>query len=275
MSTSRTRPLVCARRARASSRALRCQAKLQRLDGQAAAALATYQRLRRFLQSAVRRVPGIYELRFERASSLLGLAMTLDTMVEPSLGQSDQALEVLAEAEQAYAELAAERPSDGDICFQMGTVAGARMIALKHLGRMDEALAAGRQAVSWREQALALQPLNTSYREGTAGEANNLTMNLLEAGQVAEALAVSARGEALVLALEAEDPSVPTWAARRRWFALHRGRALLAAGQPEQALPRLEEALLVMPEGCSGATAARRALALQALAEAQAALSVR
>jgi len=220
-------------------------------------------------------VPGIYELRFERASSLLGLAMTLDTMVEPSLGQSDQALEVLAEAEQAYAELAAERPSDGDICFQMGTVAGARMIALKHLGRMDEALAAGRQAVSWREQALALQPLNTSYREGTAGEANNLTMNLLEAGQVAEALAVSARGEALVLALEAEDPSVPTWAARRRWFALHRGRALLAAGQPEQALPRLEEALLVMPEGCSGATAARRALALQALAEAQAALSVR
>lgn len=254
------------------ARALRCQAKLQRLDGQVETALQTYQRLRRFLQSAVRRVPGSYELRFERASALLGLAMALDTHIEPSLGRSEQALEVLGEAQEAYRGLAAERPGDGDAQYQLGTIAGARMIALKHLGRMDEALAAGRQAVAQREAALALQPEHTAYREGLAGEANNLTMNLLLAGCTEEALAVSARGEAVICALEAEDPSVPTWTARRRWFALHRGRALLAAGLAAEALPRLEEALLAMPEPCTGATVARREQAVRALAQARALL---
>ena len=256
------------------ARAMRCRAKLLRLDGHTSEALDTYHRLRRFLLTAVRRVPGSYELRFERASCLVGMGIALDTIVEPSLGRAEQALEVLGEAVQAYAELLAERPADGDALFQRGTVEGARMFALKHLGRLEEALAAGRQAVALREAALAVQPNNTSYRDGVAGEANNLTMNLLEAGLVAEALELSARGEALMLALEAEDPTVPTWKARRRWFALHRGRVLLAAGQAAEAVPRLEEALLAMPEPASGPTVARRALALQALAQARAAAGI-
>ena len=43
-------------------------------------------------------------------------------------------------------------------------------------------------------------------------------------------------------ALEAEDPQAGSWTARRRHFAMHRGCALLHAGQAQAALPRLQDA---------------------------------
>ncbi len=240
------------------ARALRCHAKLQRLDGQTEASLGTYERLRRFLHHTLQRFPRHHGLRFEHASALVGMGIALDTWLEPSLGRSEQALEVLTEAEAAYAALAQDQPGDGDVHFQLGTIAGAQMIVLGRLGRSADSLAAGRRAVRCREQALSLQPDNIGYREGLAGESNNLTDHLLQAGEVAEALAVSARGEAVICALEAEDPSVPTWTARRRWFAMHRGRALREAGQAHEAIPRLQEALSAMDAAKSGWILGRR-----------------
>ena len=220
------------------------------------------------------RFPEQFDLRFEQASSLVGLAMALDTWFEPSLGRSEQALAVLDEARQAYEGLVALQPGNGDVHFQLGTIAGARMIVLQRLGRGDDALPAGREAVQRREAALALQPDNVGYREGLAGESSNFSSHLLQMGRVDEALAVSARGEAVIEALEREDPSVPTWAQRRRWFAMHRGRALRLAGQPHEALPRLREALLAMADAQGGWVLGRRgwcwlerALAEQALGE--------
>ncbi|MBI5719941.1 MAG: serine/threonine protein kinase [Burkholderiales bacterium] len=260
------------------ARALRCDAKLQRLAGQTQAALETYERLRRFLHGVLQRFPHHHALRFEHASALVGMGTALDTWFEPSLGLSGRALEVLAEAHAAYTALAAERPDDGDVPYQLGTIAGAQMIVLKRLGHVGECLDAGRRAVRFRELALALQPDNTGYREGLAGESSNLTDLLLHAGEVAEALTVSARGEAVICALEAEDSSMPTWTARRRWFALHRGRALRVAGQLAEALPRLREALQGMAQCDSGWALGRRgwgalelALVQQALGDAAAA----
>ncbi len=254
------------------ARAFRCQAKLQRLGGETQASLETYERLRRFLHGVLQRFPRHHTLRFEHASALVGMGTALDTWFEPSLGLSARALEVLAEADAAYAALAVDQPGDSDVPYQLGTIAGAQMIVLKRLGRIDEALDAGRRAVRCREQALALQPDNTAYREGVAGESNNLTAELLQAGLVAEALAVSARGEAVICALEAEDPGVPTWTARRRWFALHRGRALWAASQPAEALPRLLEAMLGMAQSDSGWALGRRGWCALELALVQRAL---
>jgi tetratricopeptide (TPR) repeat protein len=244
------------------ARALRCRAKLQRLAGDPQAALDTHERIRRFLRGALQRFPQNFNLRFELASTLVAMGTALDTWIEPSLGQSERALEVLDEAEAAYSALAADRPEDGDVPYQRGTIAGGQMIVLRKLGRIAAALAAGRRAVAFREQALALQADNTTYREGLAGESNNFADLLLEAGRIDEAVAVSARGEAVISALEAEDPSVPTWTARRRWFALHRGRALRGVGQPGQALPRLQEALRAMDSMDSSHAAGRRGLCL-------------
>ena len=66
--------------------------------------------------------------------------------------------------------LALLQPDNGDVQFQLGTVAGARMIVLQRLERAEEAVEAGREAVRRREAALALQPGNVAYRDGLAGE---------------------------------------------------------------------------------------------------------
>lgn len=240
------------------ARAMRCRAKLLRVGGQTQAALETYERLGRFLQGVLQRFPRHHSLRFEHASSLVGMGMALDTWIEPSLGQSERALQVLGDAQRAYLSLAADQPDDSDVPFQLGTIHGAQCIVLSRLGRTQAALEAGRRGLQYRAQALAMQPANVGYREGFAGESSNFTTKLLDAGLVDEALDVSRQGEEVICALQAEDPHMPTWTQRRRWFAMHRGRALLAAGQPADAVPRLQEAMLGMQAADSGWALARR-----------------
>jgi tetratricopeptide (TPR) repeat protein len=253
------------------SRALRVRQLSQRRAGDPRAALQTLQRMAGVLQTAMRRFPGDSALRFDYGSALIGTGQAYDTWMEASLHDPAKALEAFAAADAVYAELSAQQPDDGDAAYQRGSVAGAQMIVMQKQGRLHEAAAHGRRAVAFREAALALQPGNTAYRDGCAGERSNLTSVLLQAGQVAEALAVSARGEALIHALEAEDPSVATWAGRRRHFAFQRGRALRAAGDAEAAVPRLRDALDGMAAGRGGTLLRRRgwcalelALALQA-----------
>jgi tetratricopeptide (TPR) repeat protein len=256
------------------ARALRVQQKMQRLAGEVEASMALSERLRRFLQAALRRHPADFALRFELGSVLLSIGQANDTWHEPSLNRAQQALAALTEAEAVFAELARDRPGDSDVRFQLGTVAGAQAIVLMKQGRSNEAIAAGRRAVQWREQALALRPDHTSYRGGVAGEGNNLAMNLLSLGTPeadAEAEAVTARGEALMRALEAQDPDLPTWSARRRWFAMHRGRALLAVGRAAEAVPVLTEALQEMACAGNGPTVGRRGWCALELAHAEAA----
>ncbi len=242
------------------ARALRTRQKSQRLAGDPAAALRTLQQAAGLLKAALRRLPQSAELRFEAGSVLIGIGQAHDTWFEASLGQPDAALAAFDQAEALYEDLRRQRPEDGDVPYQLGTVAGAKTIVRRRQGQLEPALADGRRAVSWRETALALRPDHVAYREGLAGECNNLVDLLLAMGRIDEALTVSARGEALMKALQDEDPAMPTWAARRRWFALHRGRALLAAGQPEEAWPRLQDALAAMPDAATGPLRRRRAV---------------
>lgn len=240
------------------TRALRARAKSQRRRGDAQAALQTMERARSLLQAALPRFAHDTTLRGEFGSVLLGIGQAHDTWIEAHLNQPERALEALAASEAVYLELKAQTPSDSTVHYQLGTVAGAQMIVLSRQGRIDEALAKGRLAVACREAALELEPDHVAYRQGAAGEANNLTRVLLDAGRVDEALAVSQRGEQLICALEAQDPSLSTWTDTRRLFALHRGRALLAAGQADEALPRLSEALLGMAAATQPASVRRR-----------------
>jgi hypothetical protein len=104
-----------------------------------------------------------------------------------------------------------------------------------------------------------------------AGEANNLAVTLLDAGQPQAALPVVVLSEATMRALEADDPGNPVWAQRRRFFALHYGRVRLALGRPAQALPYLAETLQAMAGAGAGPLLQRRAQARVAQAEALAA----
>lgn len=257
------------------ARAMRVRQVGQRQAGDALAALHTTQRQRGLLQSALARFPRDAKVRFEYGSTLVGIGQAYDTWNDASLNRPELALENFAAAEAVYAQLHAENPADGDALYQLGTLAGAQMIVMKKLGRLEEAVAHGRRAVAYRENCLALQPDNVAYRDGSAGERNNFTLVLLQLGTpegVAEALEVSARGEDIINRLQQLDPGLPTWAARRRLFALHRGRALLAAGDAAAARPRLQDALDGMAEAGAGALLRRRGWCALELARAQQAL---
>ena len=250
-------------------RVMRARALKARGAGDAPQALHWRQRQRDLLRQALRRLPQDFDLRHELASALFGIGSAQSAgALAASLDDPVAAEEAFAEADALYQAMSGERPQDASLLHQLGVVAGGRMILLQRLGRLDEAVQQGRRDIDFKERAVALDPLNVGYRESLAGEASNFTALLLEAGRVEEAVAVSARSEEVIVALEADDPGVATWTDRRRWFAMHRGRALLAAGQLDEALPRLLDAQQAMAGATAPRTLARRALCGAALARA-------
>jgi tetratricopeptide (TPR) repeat protein len=252
------------------ARAMRARAVMARGEGDAEAALRWRLRQRDLLREALRRVPDHPDLRHELASALFGIGSAQSAgAVAASLDDPAAAEAAFAEADALYRALADAQPQDVTLQHQLGAVAGGRMLLLQRLGRLDEALEQGRLDMAFKERAIAMDPLNVACRESLAGEANNFTALLLEAGRTQEALEVSARGEAVILALQADDPGVATWSERRRWFALQRGRALVAAGQPQEALPRLQDAMQPMESATAPRAVLRRALCGATLAQAQ------
>ena len=249
-------------------RAMRDRAALARGLGNAEGALRWRQRQCDLLRDALRRVPDHADLRHELASALFGIgSMQSAGHVAASLDEPAAAEKAFAEADALYRAMAEAQPEDATLSHQLGAVAGGRMLLLERLGRLDEAVAQGRLDIEFKERAAALDPLNVAYREALAGEASNFTAVLLAAGRLDEALEVSARGEAVILSLQADDPGTAVWGERRRWFAMQRGRALLAAGQADEALPRLEEAMQPMQAATAPRTVLRRALCSAALSQ--------
>ena len=250
-------------------RAMRDCSVLARGVGDAEGAFRWRQRQRDLLREALRCVPQNADLRHELASALFGIGSSLSAgAVADSLDDPMAAEISFREADMLYREMAAAQPADATVQHQLGAVAGGRMLLLQRQGRMAEAIEQGRLDIAHKERAVELDPANVAYRETLAGEANNFTSLLLEAGQFDEAVAVSARCEVVIQALQAEDPETTVWSERRRWFALQRGRALLAAGQAHEALPRLEEAMLPMAGATAPRTVLRRALCGAAMAQA-------
>jgi tetratricopeptide (TPR) repeat protein len=255
------------------ARALHCRASLDQLAGDPAGALRRQQRRLGLLETVLRSHPGHYALRFERANTLLAIGQIhKDTLHRPSLEQPEAALQAFGSAQLAYAALAQEKPDGGDAAFELGSVADMQLQVLHGLGRLAEAREAGERAVAWRDKALATRPTHSAYRMGSVGVRNNLVSFMLNTGQTDGIEALASSGEALVHALERDDPGQGLWTSRRRLFALNWGRALLAAGRAEEAVPRLNEAMADMMEATSGHMLVRRAIGSLALARAKALL---
>lgn len=257
------------------ARAMRTRFFHLRRQGDVAGALRWSQRIRDLLAPVVARRPAASLLQHELGSAWIQIGQAHDTWMLASLNQPEQALAAYEQAETLYRGLLGRGDKEGDTLYQLGTIAGARMLTLNRLGRSDEGAAHGRRGLAYKQQALALAPDNVAYRQAVAGEANNLAVTLLDAGRVAEALPVVQLSEATMHALERDDAGNASWPQRRRYFALHYGRARLAAGQPAQALPYLTEALQAMAGAKTPAQLQRRALARLAQAQAQAALQRR
>jgi hypothetical protein len=250
------------------ARAMRSRFFHLRRQGDIAGALAWSQRIRDLLAPVVARQPEALVLQHELGSAWIQIGQAHDTWMVASLNQPEQALAAYAEAETVYRGLLDRGPQAGDTLYQLGTIAGARMLTLNRLGRSAEAVPHGRRGLAYKQQALARAPDNVAYRQAVAGEANNLVVVLLDADLAADALPVVALSESTMRALERDDPGNATWTQRRRYFALHYGRARLAAGRPAEALPDLAETLQAMAGARSPAQLQRRALASVAQARA-------
>jgi eukaryotic-like serine/threonine-protein kinase len=235
-------------------RALSARQNTQRHNGDVQAALDTAERERSLLQAVMPRFPGDINLLNEQGSNLIGLAQVCDTWMVASLNQPERALRAFDEAELAYLQLLDLCPEDGTPAYQLGTVCGGRAIVHQRAGRLEVAAEQGRQAVAWRETALAREPGHVAFQEGVAGEINNLARTLVELGCLEEAVGTCERGDALMHALVTDDPGNLVWPERRRFFAFHHGRALRRLGRTHEALPLLQGSLQAM-QNMPGASA--------------------
>jgi hypothetical protein len=257
------------------ARAMRSRFHQLRRQGNIAGALAWSQRIRDLLSPVVSRLPEALLLQHELGSAWIQIGQAHDTVMVASLQQPEQALAAYETAEAVYQGLltrVTDPQKQGDTLYQLGTLAGARMLTLNRLGRSVEAAGHGRRGLAFKQQALALAPGNVAYQQGVAGEANNLAMTLLDADLATDALPVVRLSESGMRALERDDPGNATWTQRRRFFALHYGRVRLGLGRVAQALPYLDESMLAMASAQRPAALQRRALAQLARAQTLAAL---
>jgi eukaryotic-like serine/threonine-protein kinase len=250
------------------ARALQAQFNLRRSSGDLPGAMAACEKRVELMNASLERFPGNLAARDELGSAWFCIGQLNYSMVVPSLKRPAEAFRALSTSEDIYLALARDEPSEYGYPHQLGTIAGARMLILQAQDRVDEAVAQGRRAVSFKQAALKLAPVNVGVRNTVGLENSNFGNLLLEAGLAEEALSATTRSQDALRALVRDDPSVPRWASSRRLFAMHHGRALLAAGRPTEALAPLRESIAEMASAAKGGTVRRRGWARLALAQA-------
>ena len=195
------------------------------------------------LAPAQRRYPADAALRSQRAATLMLGVQVLYGYGKPNLGQPEAALAGLQQAATLYQQAvdSASPPQMEDV-FQRGTVAGSRALILARQERWPQAQAAAREAITWRRQALALEPHNRVVQGGVAADLNLLGGLCLNTGDAACALQATQEAAQMLASLRREDPANQAWRQQAQFLALNLGRALLVSGQPEPALAALQVA---------------------------------
>jgi serine/threonine protein kinase len=231
-------------------RALASKARLQRLGGNPQAALQTLAEavplLSRGIALAERagRADAVEALRVERARAHHLTCQMLYNPGSPHLNRPDDALAELALARSELLELSAKRHHP-EIIYLLGSVDGAEAIVREARDDLLGALPAAERAMAARRVVMAELPKDVEYRDATITEAFILGRVLLRLQRPQEALAATTAGWQINQQLLGEQPAGADnqWVRRLPLLATHHGRALLAAGQPAQALPLLQTAL--------------------------------
>ncbi|MBC7717563.1 MAG: serine/threonine protein kinase, partial [Pseudorhodobacter sp.] len=206
-------------------------------------ALAHLEESDQVLQRGLRQHPGHATLQRVRGDMVVLAVQVHYGWDRPDLGQPEQALLLLDSARAHYEPLlragveAAER---AEAVFQTGTVVSTRALLLARLKQFSAAAEAAREAISWREQATALQPHHRGYQGGLAADRNLRAGLCLDLGDAVGALQASTPGWAALQRLIAEDPGHDAWREQQRWLSFHHGRALLGTGRAEEACEVLQ-----------------------------------
>lgn len=162
--------------------------------------------------------------------------------------QAQRACEALLADDRTLSRLDAEAhpqapKSANYLRHQIGTIEGARALIWLREDDLAAARAAAERAMALRQRNVAEEPQVPHWRDGLATEANTLAVALLRLGDEAAALQASRLSWEAAGQLAREQGPQSKWALRRPLLAQQHGRALLAAGQPAQALAVLDLAL--------------------------------
>ncbi len=212
------------------------------------------------------------------ADMLLNEGQFYDALNQPSLDRPEAALPRYVEAERAYrrqlaigdAALAsldsASRPEEpkakAGLLHAIATAIEARaLIRLKH----DEPAAAradAEEAVRMQTQAVAFDPLQTSWHDGAMRKFNTLATVAIRLGDGPVALDAAQHSWAEANALVKSGGADSVWAKALPSLSQQYGRALALAGRHAEAVPVFERAIAfwsVQGQGGANANAERRA----------------
>jgi hypothetical protein len=217
-------------------------ARVDQASGHADQALAWLQQSEALLKRAQQRHPMSALLQGQRLGVMLSLAYVYFGWERAHLNQPQAALQQLYDLE-AYADTVAANPAAGHqaLCAdKRGNAASIRALIQLRLQQWAEARDSAAQAVERRARACALEPHNRTWQAGLLADRNLLAGLCMDLGDAQAALAASQPGWLALQPLMDEDPGNPNWPTQRQWLAFHHGRALLATGQPQAALPVLQ-----------------------------------
>jgi tetratricopeptide (TPR) repeat protein len=203
-------------------------------------AMASFEAAIALLERGLARQPAERSLRTERATLRHATGQLL---YQPGNQHLDRPADALAQLQLAQRELEAIEAERHDVeaIYQLGTVVGA--IHLVHLGqgRLDEAIAAGEQAVALRQRSAEEDPSSIVYQDGLCTEANNLGFALLRAMRPAEALKATTLARDTGLLLARQNGPQSKWPRQTRLYATSHGRALAGVGRHAEAIAMFEE----------------------------------
>ena len=225
-------------------RALQIAAQTRRAAGQPAEGVALLQRALGLAGQALPKLAPDQRrpVALRQAALLLALGMLHDQQSIASLNQPEQALALLAQAEQQLTDLDRQQP-DRASADLLGTLHGSRAISHARLGQLDAARSDARQAVRFRARSVEQEPANVVARDGLVTEATNAGVILLRLGDAPTALAATRVAWAHVQVLARENGAGNQWLEAQPRVAQHHGRALLANGLAAEAGAVLAQAV--------------------------------
>jgi hypothetical protein len=225
-------------------RALQIQAQTLRAAGRPADGVALLERARGLAEQVLPRLKPAERrpVALRRAALTLTQGMFTDQQSIASLDQPEQALALLADAEQQLVALDREQGDrlSGDL---LGALYGSRAISQARLGQLEAARHDAQQAIRFRERAVAQEPANVVARDGLVTEATNGGVILLRLGDAPAALAATRLAWAHVQTLARENGAGNKWLDAQPRVAQHHGRALLANGLYAEAAQVLPQAV--------------------------------
>lgn len=206
--------------------------------GQAAEAVARFARSRDLARTLVASRPDQPVFRHDLALALDELAAALAL-----LDRGDEALAAAAESADLSAGLVATCPDDERWPGELARFVARRGDMELQLGHVEVARASYRQAVGQLRRFAEAEPLDPVRRHALTSGLERFGTALSSAGAALAAVEIFREGLAITEALVAADTGNRVWASDRTLLRMKLGAALDVAGDTEEALSQLDQAV--------------------------------